>query len=157
MKLRHENVYRAPAAEVFAMLVDPVYRQRVARVSDAISCSAAFGGGKLVVREERAVKGVPAFAKRVLGDSTVAIHTEVWDAAGTSGTFETQTPGRPAHISGSVTLTESDGRTVHAYDLDIDAPVPLVGRRLARLVGSMATSGFAKEHEVGVAWLAGER
>ena len=80
MKLRHENVYDATAADVFAMLVDPAYRHKVAQATDAISCSAAFGGGKLIVREEQAVKGVPSFAKKIVGESTVAIHTEVWDS-----------------------------------------------------------------------------
>lgn len=157
MKLRHENVYDAPAADVFAMLVDPAYRKKVAEATDAISCDAAFGGGKLVVREEQAVKGVPGFAKKFVGDSTTAIHTEIWDAAGTSGTFEIETPGKPTHISGTISLTESSGRTVHVYDLDVKASVPLVGGKLEKLVADLTADGFDKEHAVGVAWLAGDR
>jgi uncharacterized protein YndB with AHSA1/START domain len=157
MKLRHENVYDAPAAAVFAMLVDPAYRQKVAAATDAISCNAAFGGGKLVVREEQAVKGVPGFAKKFVGDSTLAIHTEVWDDAGTSATFEVETPGKPTHITGTITLSDSGGRTTHVYDLEVKASVPLVGGKLEKLVAGLTADGFDKEHAVGVAWLTGER
>lgn len=157
MKLRHENQYDAPAADVFAMLVDPDYRRKVAAATDAISCDAAFGGGKLIVREEQAVKGVPSFAKKLVGESTTAIHTEVWNAEGTSATFEIETPGKPTHISGSTTLTESGGRTTQVYDLDVKASVPLVGGKLEKLVAQLTADGFGKEREVGAAWLAGDR
>lgn len=156
MKLLHENVYDAPAADVYAMLVDPAYRKKVAEATDAISCDAAFGGGKLVVREEQAVKGVPGFAKKFVGESTQAIHTEVW-TDGTSATFEIETPGKPTHIKGTTTLTESGGRTTHVYDLEVKASVPLVGGKLEKLVADLTADGFVKEHEVGVAWLAGNR
>jgi hypothetical protein len=156
MNLRHENVYDAPAAAVFKMITDPAFRQKVSEATDAISCSAAYGGGKLVVREEQAVKGVPGFAKKFVGDSTVAIHTEVWtDEA--SATFEVETPGKPTHITGTVTLTETAGRTTHAYDLDVKASVPLVGGKLEKLVADLTKQGLAKEHAVGVEWLAGAR
>jgi uncharacterized protein YndB with AHSA1/START domain len=156
MKLRHENVYDAPATEVYEMLVDPAFRRKVAAATDAVSCDAAFGGGKLVVREEQAVKGVPSFAKKFVGESTTAIHTEVW-TAGTSATFEVETPGKPTHITGTVTLDERDGRTTHVYDLDVKASVPLVGGKLEKLVADLTAQGFDREHSVGVAWLAGER
>jgi len=156
MKLRHENVYDAPAAEVFAMLVDPRFRESIAEATDAVSCSAAYGGGKLVVREEQKVQGVPGFAKKFVGESTTAIHTEVW-TDGTSATFEIETPGKPTHITGTVTLTEAGGRTTHVYDLEVKASVPLVGGKLEKLVAQLTAEGFDKEHAVGVAWLAGDR
>jgi uncharacterized protein YndB with AHSA1/START domain len=157
MKLRHENVYDAPATDVFAMLVDPDYRKKVAAATDAISCDAAFGGGKLVVREEQAVKGVPSFAKKFVGESTTAIHTEVWDADGASATVEIEAPGKPTHISGTTTLSESGGRTTQVYDLEVKASVPLVGGKLEKLVHDLTKAGFDKEREVGAAWLAGNR
>lgn len=156
MKLLHEHTYDAPAAEVFAMLVDPAFRRKVAAATDASSCDAAYGGGKLVVREDQQVKGVPGFAKKFVGDTTTAIHTEIW-TDGTSATVEIETPGKPTHISGSTTLTESAGRTTQVYDLEVKASVPLVGGKLEKLVHDLTRDGFVKEHEVGVAWLAGDR
>jgi uncharacterized protein YndB with AHSA1/START domain len=156
MKLRHENVYDAPAADVFAMLVDPTFRKKVSEATDAVSCDAAYGGGKLVVREVQEVKRVPSFAKRLVGHSTTAIHTEVW-TDGTTATLEVETPGRPTHISGTVTLTESGGGTTHVYDLEVTASVPLMGGRLEKALAGLTADGFTKEHAVGVTWLAGDR
>ena len=87
MRLLHEHAYDAPASEVFAMLVDPGFRQKVAAATDATSCDAAYGNGTLVVREDQQVKGVPSFAKMFVGDTTTAIHTAVC-TDGTSATFE---------------------------------------------------------------------
>ena len=52
MKLHHQNVYDAPAAEVYAMLIDPAFRRKIAAATDAVSCDAAFGGGN---RDDRVV------------------------------------------------------------------------------------------------------
>lgn len=157
MRLKHQNVYDAPAAAVFAMLVDPAFRRKVAAATDAVSCDAAFGGGTLVVREEQAVKGVPSFAKKFVGESTSAIHTEVWNADGTAADVTIETPGKPTHIQGTTTLAESGGRTTQVYDLEVKASVPLVGGKLEKLVAHLTADGFDKERAVGVAWLNGER
>jgi uncharacterized protein YndB with AHSA1/START domain len=156
MKLQHSATYDAPAADVFAMLVDPDFRRKVAAATDAISCDAAYGNGKLVVREDQQVKGVPSFAKKFVGESTTAIHTEVW-TDGTSATVEIETPGKPTHIAGTTTLTESDGRTTQVYDLEVKASVPIIGGKLEKLVHDLTKEGFVKEHAVGEAWLRGER
>lgn len=156
MRLRHENTYDAPATDVFAMLVDPAFRQKVAAATDAISCSAAYGGGKLVVREEQAVKGVPGFAKKFVGESTIAIHTEVWDGE-TSASVEIETPGKPTHIAGTTTLSEAGGVTTQVYDLEVKASVPLVGGKLEKLITDLTKAGFDEERSVGQAWLRGER
>ncbi len=156
MRLQHTATYDAPAADVFAMLVDPEFRRKVAAATDATSCDAAYGGGKLVVREDQAVKGVPSFAKKFVGETTTAIHTEVW-TDGTSATVEIETPGKPTHISGNTTLTESGGKTTQVYDLEVKASVPIVGGKLEKLVHDLTKEGFDKEHAVGEAWLRGER
>jgi uncharacterized protein YndB with AHSA1/START domain len=157
MKLRHQNVYDAPAAAVFAMLTDPAFRSRVATETGALSCEATCEDGRLVVREEQAVAGVPAFAKKLVGESTSVIHTEVWDAAGTSASFEIDTPGKPTKISGAVTLAESGGRTTHVYDLTVTASVPLIGGKIEKLVAELTAAGLDTERAIGAAWLAEAR
>ena len=156
MRLLHEHAYDAPASEVFAMLVDPGFRKKVAAATDAISCDAAYGNGTLIVREDQQVKGVPGFAKKFVGESTKAIHTEVW-TDGTSATFEIETPGKPTHITGNTTLSEAGGRTTQVYDLEVKASVPIIGGKLEKLVHDLTRDGFVKEHKVGEAWLKGER
>lgn len=152
MKLRCEHTYEASAAEVYSMLTNPEFRELAARTIGALSAEASFADGRLVVNEVQEVAGVPSFAKKLAGATTV-IHTEVWNSAGTSASFEIETPGKPTHIKGSVTLTENAGRTTHAYDLDVTASLPLIGGKIEKLMADLTTKGLDTEHEVGVAWL----
>ena len=154
MKYSHTNTYDAPIDEVRAMLIDPAFRERVALATGALKCQAGYGAGKLIVREEQPVQGVPAFAKKLAGGSTTVIHTEIWDASGTSATITLDTPGKPLAHSGTITLAEVDGRTVHRYDLEVTASVPLIGGKLEKLVVQLTTAGLETEQAVAVAWLA---
>ncbi|BBH18510.1 hypothetical protein Back2_27970 [Nocardioides baekrokdamisoli] len=154
MKFQHTNTYAAPIERVRAMLNDPAFREQVATRVGALSCSAAFGNGKLVVREEQPVQGVPAFAKKFAGGATTVIHTEIWDEAGTSATITLETPGKPITQAGSVALTEAAGVTTHSYTLEVSASVPLIGGKLEKLVADLTTAGLVTEGQVGAEWLA---
>lgn len=154
MKFNHESTYDATAAQVFAMLMDPAFREKAAAASGALSADATVDGTRVVINEEQTVAGVPSFAKKFVGSSNKVIHREEWDAAGTAGSITIETPGKPVSLKGRVTLSESGGRTTHAYEMYVTATVPLVGGKLEKLVADLTKQGFEKEHAVGVAWLA---
>lgn len=154
MKFQHSNTYAAPIDRVRDMLNTPEFREQVATRVGALSCSAAFGNGKLVVREEQPVQGVPAFAKKFAGGPTTVIHTEIWDDAGTSATITLETPGKPVTQAGRVTLAEAGGTTTHTYTLEVSASIPLVGGKLEKLVAELTTAGLVTEGQVGAEWLA---
>lgn len=154
MKFQHTNTYAAPIDRVRAMLNDPAFREHVATRTGAFSCQAAYGGGKLVVTEEQPVAGVPSFAKKFVGESTKVIHTELWNDDGTAATITLDTPGKPTHVVGGITLSESGGATKHTYDLDVTASVPLLGGKLEKLVAELTTAGLVTEGQVGSEWLA---
>ena len=141
------------------MLTDPAYWDEVAAATGALSSTATVtadgGATRVVVDQEQEVAGVPAFAKKFVGESTRAIKTQLW--RGDAATFEVETPGKPTHISGTCTLTARDGGCVLGYDLEVKASVPLVGGKLEKLVAELTAAGFEKEQTVGDAWLAGER
>lgn len=154
MRFQHSNTYAASIDRVRDMLNTPEFREQVATRVGALSCSAAYGNGKLVVREEQPVQGVPAFAKKFAGGATTVVHTELWDDAGTSASITLDTPGKPITQAGRVTLSESDGTTTHSYDLEVKASVPLVGGKLEKLVADLTTAGLVTEGQVGAEWLA---
>jgi uncharacterized protein YndB with AHSA1/START domain len=160
MKLRHELTYDAPVAEVFAMLSDPAFRDKLALATEAVSSNASVSvDGEtttVLIDQVQPVRGIPAFAKKIAGDSTRAIQRETW-TGGTSATLDIETPGKPTAISGTVSLADRGGRTMQVYDLDVLASVPLIGGRLEKLVGELTAAGFEKEQAVGTAWLKGER
>lgn len=154
MRFQHTNTYAAPLDRVRAMLNDPGFREQVADRIGALSSTATYEAGTLVVTEEQPVQGVPAFAKRFVSGATTVIHTEVWDGAGRSARITLETPGKPIHTEGRVVLSEAGGVTTHAYDLDVKASVPLVGGKLEKLVADLTTAGLVTEGQVGAEWLA---
>jgi hypothetical protein len=159
MRLRHELAYDAPPADVLAMLGDPLYWDKVAAATGALSSTATIGTEgtttRVVIDQEQQVAGVPSFAKKFVGDSTRAITTQVWD--GTQASFQVETPGKPTSINGTATVAENGTGSTLTYDLEVKASVPLVGGKLEKLVVELTTDGFEKEQTVGAAWLAGER
>jgi hypothetical protein len=159
MRLRHELAYDAPPTDVLAMLSDPLFWDKVAAATGALSSRATVDtegpATTIVVDQEQAVAGVPSFAKKFVGESTRAITTQVW--RGHDATVEVDTPGKPTRIAGTATVAENGTGSTLTYDLDVKASVPLVGGKLEKLVVELTTEGFDKEQAVGAAWLTGDR
>lgn len=99
--------------------------------------------------------GVPAFARRIAGETTDVVKRLTWQGFECSVVIES--PGKPTSLSGSATLAADGEGTRLTYDLDARASVPLLGNRLEKLVVQLTTDGMDTEHAVGVAWLRGER
>jgi uncharacterized protein YndB with AHSA1/START domain len=160
MKFRHEITYDAPAAEVYAMLTDPAFRQKSCDAMGVLSADIAIEphgtGARVVIDQVQPTEGVPGFAKKIAGESTRAIQTEEW-VDGLSATITVQTPGKPTEISGRLTLTETGTTTVERFEGEAKAKVPLIGGKLEALVSDLFKAGMDKEHAAGVAWLKGER
>ena len=108
MKFRHELTYDAPPADVFAMLADPAFREKVAAAQDVVSADITLTpdgeGFDLVSDQVQNTAGLPAIAKKIAGDTTQAILTEHWaDARG--GSLEITAPGKPTSAKGTIALT----------------------------------------------------
>jgi uncharacterized protein YndB with AHSA1/START domain len=160
MKFRHEITYDASAAEVYAMLTDPAFRQKSCDAMGVLSADITIEprgrGAKVVIDQVQPTEGVPGFAKKIAGESTRAIQTEEW-VDGLSATMTVQTPGKPTEISGRLTLTETGATTVESFEGESKAKVPLIGGKLESLVADLFKAGMDKERAAGVAWLKGER
>ncbi len=159
MRLRHELAYDAPPADVLAMMADPLFWAKVGAANDVISWTptvdAEGDATRVVIDEEQRTAGVPSFARRIVGESTRVIITQVW--RGREASYEIDTPGKPTHVHGTATVSEHGTGSVLVYDLEVKASVPLIGGKLEKLVIELTTEGFDKEQSVGAAWLAGER
>ncbi len=73
------------------------------------------------------------------------------------GTISIETPGKPTSIKGTLTLTESGGRTTETMEAEVKVKVPLIGGKLESLMADLVASGMDKEQTAGAAWLQGER
>ena len=160
MKFRHELSYDATPAEVFEMLADPVFRERVsaalAVVSADVSVERTGDGFTLTNDQVQRTEGLPSFARRIAGDTTHVVQTEVWDSP-SGGTLTVETPGKPTSMAGTIELVADGSGTREVVELEVKAKVPLIGGKLEGLMARQVRDGMDAEREVGAAWLTGER
>lgn len=159
MKFRHELTYAAPPADVFAMLSDPAFREKVCAAQEVVSSTITLtpnGDGFTLVNDQvQNTAGLPAIAKKIAGDTTRALIEESWDGPG-GGTLEITAPGKPTTAKGTITLIATDSGTSEVVELDVKVKVPLIGGKLESLMADNISSGMDVEQTVGAAWLAGE-
>ncbi len=160
MKFHHELTYAASPDEVFAMLSDPAFREKVCAAQEVISADITLtpsgGGFTLVSDQVQNTAGLPAIAKKIAGDTTKAVIKEDWkDASG--GSLEIIAPGKPTSATGTIRLTPSGSGTTEVVELEVKVKVPLIGGKLETVMADNIRSGMDVEQTVGVAWLAGER
>lgn len=160
MKFRHDLTYDAPPADVFAMLADPAFREAACAAQDVISAEVQLertgNGFTLTIDQEQRTDDLPGFARTFAGDSTRAIQREEWEDS-TGGTLRIEAPGKPSDVRGTITLRAEGSGTREVVELELKIKVPLIGGKLEKLLAERITAGMDAEHEVGVAWLAGER
>ncbi len=160
MKLRHELTYAAPPSDVFDMLADPAFREKVSAAQDVVSADITVtpeGEGFTLVNDQvQKTEGLPSIAKKFTGDTTHAIVTEKWgDQRG--GSVDISSPGKPTAINGTVALLESAEGTSEVVEMEVKVKVPLIGGKLETLLVDTIKANLDIEQTVGTAWLAGER
>jgi hypothetical protein len=160
MKFRKELAYEADPDDVFAMLSDPAFREKVAHAQEVVSVDVQLtpssGGFSLVNDQVQNTKDLPAIAKKIAGDTTRAVVTEEWTSP-TSGAISITAPGKPSKADGTITLEPDTMGTTEIIELEVKVKVPLIGGKLEQLMADTIEKGFDVEHQVGRAWLAGER
>lgn len=160
MKFRRELAYEAGPDEVFAMLADPAFREKVAAeqgvVSIEVSITPTGAGFTMVSDQVQDTAGLPAIAKKIAGDTTRAVVREEWSDA-TAGTIEITAPGKPTKAVGTVRLVATGTGATYVQELDVNVKVPLIGGKLETLMADNIDAGLSVEHSVGTAWLRGER
>jgi hypothetical protein len=160
MKIRHELRYDAPPAEVYAMLTDPAFRTRVGESMDVasqdISVTPTGSGVDVRIDMEQRTKGLPGFARKIVGDRTRVIQSESWQVE-QGADLEVAIPGKPGHIRGRTTLAADGSGTLETFEGEATISIPFVGGKLEGLIERLFIAGMDNEQQVGARWLAGER
>jgi uncharacterized protein YndB with AHSA1/START domain len=164
MELREELSYDAAPDEVFAMLCDQAFREKVCRAVGSAShdVSISQSGGDVRVRVQRVMKAdLPEVARKVAGDTIEVVQTEDWKAPSEDGSrtaaFRLEIPGKPGSVTGTVTLSLSGSGTREVVAGQVKVSIPLVGRRLEGEVARGLQAALDVEQRVGAKWLAGDR
>lgn len=160
MKFRRELAYDASPDEVFAMLSDPAFREKVAAAQDVVSVDVtvtpAGEGFTLVSDQVQRTAGLPAIARKIAGDTTRAIISEEWSDTRT-GTIRIEAPGKPTRMSGTIRLSADGSGTTYLQELEVSIKVPVIAGKLEKIMADNIDEGLSVEHSVGIAWLKGDR
>lgn len=155
-----EHAYAASPDAVFEMLADPAFRSKVCDAQNVVSHEVTIepeGEGFTMVNDQvQHTAGLPAIAKKFVGDTTRAIQRERWHDR-TGGSLVVETPGKPSEIRGTSRLAASANATKQTVELELKFKVPLIGDRLAGMLAEVIGAAITTEFEVGDAWLAGDR
>lgn len=157
--MRFHKEIRFPAAHdaVWAMLADPAFRERVAQEAGSgrhdVSVRPQGGGLVATVRSTQSTQGLPSAATKLLGSSYQIEQEETWESP-RAGTLRVSIPGKPGRVVGTVSLREDGAQTVQTVEAEVTVSIPLVGRKVEKVIGSALGHVLKVQQRVGADWLA---
>lgn len=162
MKLSQRDKYDVEPAAVFAMFCDEKfllgkYEALGYPEYEVLEVEATERGARIKTRRH-APANVPGFAKRLFGETTEMVQTDVWGPeqdGKREGTWTIDVPGKPVKAGGTIRLEPSGAGSVVSIDGELKASVPLIGGKIESWAGGEAKEALVKEYEFGVSWLAG--
>jgi hypothetical protein len=162
MRLHADDRYDADPATVFAMFCDAEF---VRAKYDALGYPKhelleheTSDDGATIKTRRLVPANVPGFAKKLFGETTEMVQTDVWgpETDGVRhGTWKIDVPGKPVRASGAIRLEGVGEASMVTIDGELKASIPLIGGRLESWAGGEAKDTLRKEHEFGISWLAG--
>lgn len=100
---------------------------------------------------------VPAFARKFVGSHTNLSTKFVWQNEGEapySGRYNVTMPGAPATIEGTVVINATGDDTCEQdIDIDVTCNVPVVGKKLAKILGERVEQTLKKDYEATLTFL----
>lgn len=149
--------YEAGADEVYAMLVDPIFREEVCEYQRvlryAVVVEETDDGLSVDVDQVQSSRGIPSSVRTFVGEEIEIEQRELWYSP-TDARLEVTIPGKPCRMSGRISLRERDGTTVESVTGEITVSVPFLGRKVEEMVGQVFGYALNAENAVGQRWLA---
>ena len=157
MKFEHTLRYDASPAEVFAMLGDAVFRERVCEAQHVSEATVEIDGVDdtmtVSIDQRRPSDGIPSFAKKFVGDTIHIAQREEWSSA-TDAVLDVTIPGKPGHMKGAITLRPDGDGTVETVTGELKVHIPIVGGKIEGLVIELFEHALEAEQRIGKTWLA---
>jgi hypothetical protein len=161
MDVREEIVYDASPDDVFEMLCDQAFREKVCRGIGSVryDVSITRDGDTALVRQDRVMKAdLPDVAKKIVGDTIEMVQTEDWGKRRPDGsrtaTFHVEIPGKPGAITGKVSLSPAGDGSREVVSGQVKVSIPFVGKRLETEVAKGLQAALEVEGRIGAKWLA---
>jgi len=158
MKYHHELRYDATPEEVYAMLADPDFRERVCAAQQApdprIVIDSGEGTMSVRVDQSRPSGQLPGFARKIVGDTIDIVQREEWSGP-ERAILVVVIPGKPVRLEGTIALLSKDRGCVEVVDGNLTVNIPLLAGKVERLISDLLDTALEAEHDVGRARLAG--
>ena len=109
--------------------------------------------GELVIRVRREVSlrpgDVPVFARKFIGNSYDMVQEFIWtetDKQPYHARYRFSVGTAPVSVTGVISIRDVDGKAQQHIVVDVSSSVPLVGNKIAALVGEKVDSGLDSDY-----------
>lgn len=164
MRITETVTHPIDVHESFVMLTDVGYQELRCERAGAADHTVTVepDGGDTVVTTQRHLPTTrfPDFVRAVVGPQLLVVETVRWGRADSDGEREgamsVELPGTPVRFIGGVHLRRGpDGTsTVHVVDGDLEANIPLLGKKVEAAVAPEISGIVQLEQQVAEEWLA---
>lgn len=155
MDITATNDFAAAPDEVFAMLTDPEFLERVCQATDPIEYEVYVEGARAGTRR---VMRSPSSVTTFTGP-TLTVRDEIdWQPASgghRTGAATIRVEGLPVALRGTVRLVPGGRGTVLGYTGELKVGIPFVGHRLETQAAPALLEALNVQQRVGDEWLAG--
>ncbi len=166
MRISESFHYPAPIDEVWEMMTDEEFHERVCVATFATSHSVQVTRhddqtATVVTTRQLPTDGFPDFAKPLVGQSLTATQTIVYrrpDSAGARvGELKISMGTAPIGLTGKIVIRPAGDDSTHVEVTgSLVCAIPFLGSKIEQVASGPALAGIRKEHGVGMAWLADE-
>lgn len=164
MRITETVIHEADPQRTYEMLTDHDYQvvrcERSGATDQTVTVDREPDGTTTVTTQRHVPSdGVPDFAKAFVGPTLLLVETTRWGAPDADGEREAamslELPGIPVSFTGGVHLRRGPGpgQTEHTVDGDLDARIPLLGRRVEAMVSGRIEEMVQVERQVATEWL----
>ena len=147
--------FAANPEQVFAMMIDVDYLEKVCEASHALRYDASADGNR--TRSSRTLSS-PASAARFTGPELTVVEEIVWGAnapdGSRTGALTMAVTGQPVTLTGQMRITPGGPGTVLTLAGDLKVAIPLFGKKLEQSSAPAILAGFRTHQQVGTDWLA---
>ncbi|WP_192498713.1 DUF2505 domain-containing protein [Ornithinimicrobium pratense] len=164
MRITETVIHAADPLRTYEMLTDHDYQvarcERTGATDQTVTIDREPEGTTTVTTQRHIPSdGVPDFAKAFVGPTLLLVETVRWGAPDADGEREgamsLELPGIPVSFTGGMHLRRggAPGQTEHTVDGDLDARIPLLGRRIEAMVSEQVGRMIQEERQLAEEWL----
>lgn len=163
MKINETFTYPGTDVEsVYAVIIDPTFREEAVDADGAIdreiTAEPNDNGGDTITVVRTQPADMPDFIKKFIGESVKVKQTETWggpDAGGArSAAVKFSVIGQPAGMTGTATLSNSNGDVKFDVVGDVKVSVPFIGKKIEPEIHKAIAGALRGEVRLGLKRLA---